>query len=161
MRKPKKETENRTKCYSCKGIEWITLTTPRKLHHFIYSRKNLLLTLIIALVAYFATLGQPETVRRTVATFVFVAGCWIFEVFPLPITGLMIPVLLTLLGVFSLKDAFAPFSHSIIFLMVGSLAIGQSITKHGLDKWIAFNLQTYSRGRIDRLVFLVMFTTAS
>jgi sodium-dependent dicarboxylate transporter 2/3/5 len=160
MGKPAKETENGTKCYSCKAVEWITYTTPRRLHNFIYSRKNLLLTLIIALVAYFATSGQVEIVRRTIATFVFAAGCWIFEVFPLPITGLMIPTLLTLLGVFSPKDAFSPFSHSIIFLMIGGLVLGQSITKHGLDKWIALNLLTYSKGRIDRLVFLVMFTTA-
>ena len=90
MVKPETETENGTKCYSCKVIEWITHTTPRKLHNFIYSRKNLLLTLIIALVAYFVTSGQEEIVRRTIAAFVFAAGCWIFEVFPLTITGLMI-----------------------------------------------------------------------
>jgi len=160
MGKPPRASEDETPCYSCKALQWIPFTTPRKLRSFLYSRKNFFLTLLSALVAYFLTSGQPEIVRRTIATFVFAAGCWIFEVFPLPITGLMIPVLLTLLGVFSPKDAFTPFSHSIIFLMIGGLVIGQSITKHGLDKWIAFNLLTYSKGRIDRLVLLVMFTTA-
>ena len=159
MGKPADEIDDGTKCYSCKGIKWTIHTTPRKLHNFVDSKKNLVLTLVIALVAYLGTVDQPEIVRRTVATFIFAAGCWIFEVFPLPITGLMIPVVLTLLGVSSPKDAFAPFSHSIIFLMIGGLVLGQSITKHGLDKWIAFNLLTYSKGRIDRLVFLVMIAT--
>ena len=75
MGKPAKGTENGTKCYSCKVVEWITYATPRKLHKFIYSRKNLLLAFIIALVAYFVTSGQPEIARRTIATFVFAAGC--------------------------------------------------------------------------------------
>ena len=147
-------------CISCKRIEWIAYTTPRRLHKFLYSRRNFLLALAIAVVVYFGTSGQTEIVRRTAATFVFAAGCWALEVFPLPITGLMIPIALSLLGVFSPKDAFAPFSHSIIFLMIGGLVLGQSIRKHGLDKWIGYNLLTYSRGSIDRLVLLVMFAAA-
>ena len=98
MKEAKKETEDETTCYSCKGLTWIPFSTPRKLRSFIYSRKNLLITLIITVVTYLVTSGQPEMVRKTLATFVFAAGCWIFEVFPLPVTGLMIPVVLTLLA---------------------------------------------------------------
>ncbi|HDQ05778.1 MAG TPA: hypothetical protein ENN36_03525, partial [Candidatus Bathyarchaeota archaeon] len=147
-------------CYFCKQIKWVTYEAPAKLHKFLYSKKNLLLVIIIAVFTYFVTTGQPEVVRRTLATFVFAAGCWMLEVFPLPITGLMIPAMLTLLGVFPPKDAFAPFSNSIIFLMIGGLVLGQSIKKHGLDKWISFSLLTYSRGNIDRLILLVMAATA-
>ncbi len=147
-------------CLSCKPIDWISYETPRKLHKFLYSRRNLLLAIIFAIVAYLVTYSQPEIMRRTIATFVFAAGCWTLEVFPLPITGLMIPVVLTLLGVFSPKDAFAPFSNSIVFLMIGGLVIGQSLVKHGLDKWIGYTLLTYSKGSIDRLVMLVMFGSA-
>ena len=147
-------------CLSCKPIDWISYETPRKLHKFLYSRRNLLLAIIFAIVAYLVTYSQPEIMRRTIATFVFAAGCWTLEVFPLPITGLMIPVMLTLLGVFSPKDAFAPFSNSIVFLMIGGLVLGQSIVKHGVDKWIGYNLLTYSKGSIDRLVMLVMFVSA-
>lgn len=160
MGKRSNKTEDGATCYPCKGIEWITHTTPRKLHHFLYSRKNLIVTLVMALSVYVLTSGQPEAIRRTVATFVFAAGCWIFEVFPLPITGLMIPGALTLLGVFSPTAAFTPFSHPIIFLMLGGLVLGQAITKHGLDQGIALTMLTYSKGSIDRLVFLVMLTTA-
>ena len=154
------ETGEGRRYYVYKGIEWLIQATKRKFGNFVYSRRYLFLTLIITLVAYFVISGQPEIVRRTIATLVFAAGCWIFEVFPMPITGLMIPAALTLLGVFSPQEAFTPFSHSIIFLMIGGLVLGQSLTRHGLDKWIGLNLLTYSQGRVDRLVFLVMFTTA-
>lgn len=158
-RKKAAATED-AECVSCNRIEWIAYTTPRRLHKFLYSRRNFFLALLMGAVAYFVTSGQPEIVRRTLATFAFGAGCWALEVFPLPITGLMIPVVLTLLGVFPPNEAFAPFSNSIIFLMIGGLVLGQSIRKHGLDKWIGYNLLTSSKGSIDRLVLLVMFTAA-
>ena len=72
----------------------------------------------------------------------------------------MIPVVLSLLGVFSPSEAFAPFSNSIIFLMIGGLVLGQAIKKHGLDKWIGYNLIAYSKGKIDRLIILTMSVTA-
>lgn len=165
MGKSEKEKTEETatedvKCRLCKRIEWTTLATPRRLHNFLYSKRNLLIVIIIAVVVYFATPYQPEMVRRVVATFAFAAGCWVLEVFPLPITGLMIPVVLSLLGVFSPQQAFTPFSNSIIFLMIGGLVLGQSLKKHGLDKWIGYNLITYSKGKIDRLILLVMLATA-
>lgn len=147
-------------CRSCKRISWTALATPRRLNSFIYSKRNLVFAIVVAVVAYFVTSGQTEVVRKVAATFAFAASCWVLEVFPLPITGLMIPIMLTLLGVFSPQQAFAPFSNSVIFLMIGGLVLGQSIKKHGLDKWIGYNLMTYSRGKIDRLILLTMFATA-
>lgn len=156
---PKLNVEDK-KCRSCRRIEWVTFSMPRKLNSFIYSRRNLFVAIIFAVISYFLLSGQPEMIRRVVATFTFAAGCWILEVFPLPITGLMIPVLLSLFGVFSPQQAFAPFSNSIIFLMIGGLVLGQAIKKHGLDRWIGYNLITYSKGKIDRLILLTMLVTA-
>jgi sodium-dependent dicarboxylate transporter 2/3/5 len=154
------DSEEKKECYFCKPIKWTAFEVPTKLSKFLYSRKNLFFVLIIAVLVYFITFNQPEIIRRTLTTFVFAAGCWMLEVFPLPITGLAIPVMLTLLGVFNPKEAFAPFSNSIIFLMIGGLVLGQSIKKHGLDKWIGYNLLTYSKGKIDRLILLVIAATA-
>ena len=156
----KTDSEEKKKCYFCKPIKWTAFEVPPKLSKFLYSKKNLFFVLIIAILVYFMTFNQPEIVRRTLTTFVFAAGCWMLEVFPLSITGLTIPVMLTFLGVFNPQEAFAPFSNSIIFLMVGGLVLGQSIKKHGLDKWIGYNLLTYSKGKIDRLILLVMAATA-
>jgi sodium-dependent dicarboxylate transporter 2/3/5 len=147
-------------CYWCEPIQWVTYKIPKKFFKILDSKKNLLLVFIITLVVYVLTENQPDLVQKTLITFVFAAGCWMLEVFPLSITGLMIPVMLTILGVFNPKDAFTPFSNSIIFLMIGGLVLGQSIKKHGLDKWIGYNLLTYSKGKIDRLILLVMATTA-
>jgi solute carrier family 13 (sodium-dependent dicarboxylate transporter), member 2/3/5 len=158
--KPQKEAMREAECRSCKRINWTAFATPRRLNSFIYSRRNLLFAVIVAFTAYFVASGQTEIVKRVAATFAFAASCWVLEVFPLPITGLTVPIMLTLLGVFSPQAAFAPFSNSVIFLIIGGLVLGQSIKKHGLDKWIGYNLMSYSRGKIDRLILLTMFVTA-
>ena len=158
--KPHEKAMEEAECRSCKRISWTAWATPRRLNSFIYSRRNLLFAIVVAVVVYFVASSQTEVVRKVAATFAFAASCWVLEVFPLPITGLMIPIMLTLLGVFSPQQAFAPFSNSVIFLMIGGLVLGQSIRKHGLDKWIGYNLMAYSRGKIDRLILLTMFATA-
>ncbi|MBS7651404.1 SLC13/DASS family transporter [Candidatus Bathyarchaeota archaeon] len=154
-----KKLQNKIECYSCKHVEWSTLIITPKLK-FLHSNKNFLLVIFLSFASYIVTAGQPEILRKVVATFILSSGCWILEVFPLPITGLMIPAVLTLLGVFLPKDAFAPFSHPIIFLMIGGLVLGQAIRKHELDKRIALTLLIYSKGELEMLVLLVMFTAA-
>ena len=53
-------------CRSCKRIEWVTFVMPRKLHSFIYSKRNLFIAIIVAVIVYFLASGQPEMVRRVV-----------------------------------------------------------------------------------------------
>lgn len=114
---------------------------------------------LISFLIYFVAFEQPEIIRRTLAVFAFAASCWVLEVFPLPMTGLAIPLMLTILGVFEPREAFAPFSNPIIFLMLGGLVLGQSIRKHQIDKLISYNILFYSKGNIDRLIFLSMLST--
>ena len=72
--KPHKKLINADECRSCKRINWTEWLTPRKLS-FIYSRRNLLFAIIVALAAYFLTSGQTEIIRRVAATFAFAASC--------------------------------------------------------------------------------------
>ena len=142
-------------------IEWIHVPRTKRLHDFIYDQRNLLIAIAAAVITYGITYEQPEVIRRTMAVFVFAALSWLLEVFPIAITGLTIPVLLTLLGVFDVNEAFAPFSHPVIFLFIGGLVMGQSMKRHGLDKRLALAMLSYSKGRIDRLVLFVMLGTAA
>lgn len=138
------------------NFNWVSFPIPKKLNF----KRNFLIVFILAIMTYFLTFSLPEIMRRTLAVFVLSAGFWVLEVFPLPITGLMIPVILTLLGVFSPENAFIPFAHPVVFLMIGGLVLGESIKKYDLDKWIAYNVLKYSKGKLDRLIFLMMLVSA-
>ncbi|MCI0496727.1 MAG: SLC13 family permease [Thermoplasmata archaeon] len=140
-------------------LAWVAPTMPVRLHRFLYSRRNFFFSLAAAAAAYLLLTGHPEMIRRTMAVFVFAAACWMLEVFPIYITGLMIPLPITLLGIFPPDEAFAPFSHPVIFMLLGGLVLGQAMSKHGLDRRLAYRMIIMSRGRIDRLVAIIMFAT--
>ena len=137
-------------------LRWVKVPRPTRLHDFVYDRRGILACALAGLVAYLLTYEQPEEVRRVMAIFVFTAGCWLLEVFPVAITGLMVPVLLALSGTFEVEAAFAPFAHPVIFLFIGGLVLGESMRSHGLDRRIAYTMLVWSRGNINRLVLLVM-----
>jgi sodium-dependent dicarboxylate transporter 2/3/5 len=141
-------------------LEWVKVGRPRRLHQFAYDRRGIILCALAGAAAYVLTQGQPEEVRRVMAIFVFTAGCWLLEVFPISITGLLVPVLLAFAGTFSVEEAFAPFAHPVVFLFIGGLVLGESMRSHGLDRRIAFAMLTWSRGNINRLVLVVMLGVA-
>ena len=155
------ESEVAGAIHRVRRLEWVHVPRPKRLHDFIYNQRNFLITVAVALLTYGITYQQPEVIRRTLAVFVFAASSWLLEVFPIAITGLTIPVLLTLLGVFEVGEAFAPFSHPVIFLFIGGLVMGQSMKRHGLDKRLALAMLAWSKGRVDRLVLFVMLGTAA
>jgi sodium-dependent dicarboxylate transporter 2/3/5 len=63
---------------------------------------------------------------------------WITEPIPIPATALLAPVAAVFFGVAGAKEVFAPFSHPVIFLFIGSFFIAEAMTVHGLDRRIAF-----------------------
>ena len=141
-------------------LEWTSFPEPKRYFTFFYSKKYIILVLLLTLATYLLTQGQSEPIRRVAAIFVLVAGCWLFEIFPIYITGLMVPVLLTFAGIFKPAEAFEPFAHPVIFLLIGGLTLGQAVVKHGIDRRIAFSILRYSMGKLEGVVMVSMLTTA-
>jgi sodium-dependent dicarboxylate transporter 2/3/5 len=141
-------------------IRWIQAPQRSRYFEGIYSKRYFIICAFASLFTYFVLSGQDEMVRRVGAIFVFAAGCWLLEVFPIYITGLMIPVALTLTGVYSPSESFSSFANPVIFLLLGGLVIGQSFRKYGLDKRLAYSVLLRSKGNLDRIVLLLMLVTA-
>jgi sodium-dependent dicarboxylate transporter 2/3/5 len=92
------------------------------------------LIFIVILLIPFPSLTYEAHVLASIWGFVVVL--WFCESIPLPVTGLIGPVLCTILGVCSAKDAFASFSNDVIFVFIGSFIIAQAMIEYGLDKRI-------------------------
>jgi len=86
------------------------------------------------------------------------AGLWLSEALPPPVTALIVPLLSVALGVFSVKEAFAPFAHPLIFLFLGSFALAAALSARGLDAAVARLLTALSGGRFLRAAFLLMLS---
>ena len=120
---------------------------------------------IVGLVIFFITLilifsmNVTDEVKRGLVILSFAGTFWIFEIIPLPITALSVPILGVLLGIDSVKGSFSSFSHPIIFLFLGGFALATALQKYSIDKFIAYKIVSFSRGSLflsSVLLFVVV-----
>jgi sodium-dependent dicarboxylate transporter 2/3/5 len=74
------------------------------------------------------------------AVFLLIVVWWVTECIPIPVTALLIPVFLTVLGICSVAEAFAPFANPIIMLFLGSFVLARAMCVHGLDQRLAYSV---------------------
>lgn len=98
--------------------------------------------------------------KKSLAAFVFTGSVLALQPVSLPIAGLMIAVVQVLLGIANPNQAFEPFSRPVIFLVLGSLFLAESLRKHGLTRRLAIKSIVASRGNVKKLLFGLMCVAA-
>jgi sodium-dependent dicarboxylate transporter 2/3/5 len=93
------------------------------------------------MVAYFSpVLSDKPQAHKLLAVFLLVVIWWVTECIPIPITALLIPVLITVFAISSVREAFAPFANPIIMLFLGSFILARAMCVHALDQKLAFSV---------------------
>lgn len=85
---------------------------------------------------------------------------WISEVVPIPVTSLLPILLVPLLGIASVKEVTAPYSHPTIYLFLGGFMLGMAMERWHLHKRIALNIMLRTGVRPDRQIAGFMIATA-
>lgn len=120
--------------------------------------------LIMSVVVFFILLYFPlfknQLTSKTFSLFVLVALLWMTEAVPLALTGIMIPVIASLLGIIQPKEAFMQFGNPVIFLFLGGFILAGALTKHSIDKLLAQKLIRLSKGNFYRSSILMMLCTS-
>jgi len=123
-----------------------------------------ILFLLASISAFFLLLYFPlfesREASQTFALFVLVAVLWMTEAIPLALTGIMIPVVASLLGLAQPTEAFTQFSHPIIFLFLGGFVLAGALTRHAIDKMLAGKLIKLSKGNFYWSAVLMMLSTS-
>lgn len=120
----------------------------------------LLIAITLFCVLLYLPLFKDDTVQRAFALLVLVAALWITEAIPLPLTGLLIPVMACLMHLAEPREAFSEFAHPIIFLFMGGFALAGALSRHSLDKLMAQKLIGLARGNFYHSAVLLMLATA-
>jgi sodium-dependent dicarboxylate transporter 2/3/5 len=105
--------------------------------------------------------GLPLRGQYALATMFFAAVLWVSGVFPLAVTALSIPILLTGFGVYAdMDEALAGFADHIIFLFIAGFMLANALQKYDIDRRIALYMMATMGTSPRRLVGSVMIATA-
>jgi sodium-dependent dicarboxylate transporter 2/3/5 len=84
--------------------------------------------------------GLAPDAHRLAAVVVWIVTWWVTEPVPIPVTALLVPVLLVVLRIATVRDALAPFGDPVIYLFLGSFVLAAAMSRHGLDRRLAFRI---------------------
>lgn len=130
-------------------------------------RTGLWLAPLVFLLVWFLPLnGLSMQAHRLAAVIGFTVVLWVTEAIPLAASALLGPALCILLGVSEAKenpakDVLKSFGDPIVFVFIGGFLLAEGISRHGLDRRIAFRvlgMPWVSRGPMRVLVAFAAVT---
>ncbi|MCB0044100.1 MAG: DASS family sodium-coupled anion symporter [Caldilineaceae bacterium] len=120
---------------------------------------------VLAITGAVLLMPQPEGLsvegQRALALFAFTGAILSLEPAPLPIAALVVPIAQIALGIDTASGAFAPFGQPVVFLILASLFLAESLRKHGLTRRLALYAIVLSEGNFRRLLLGLMVITAT
>ncbi|RLM56464.1 anion transporter [Halobellus sp. Atlit-31R] len=124
-------------------------------------------SLILALVVTGAVAGAPtpagldRAAQLALATMALASILWVTKALPLALTALLIPVVLTIFGIYDqMETALSGFADPLIFLFVAGFMLAKALQTHSIDRRLALYLINWM-GRSPRLLILtIMISTA-
>ncbi|MBT8043535.1 MAG: DASS family sodium-coupled anion symporter [Verrucomicrobiae bacterium] len=103
---------------------------------------------------------NPETVRTGLAILTLAAVLWLTEALPLALTAILIPLLSALTGVMDVGGSFSGFAHPLIFLFLGGFGLAASLSRQGLDRWLATKILALGRGKFHTTAIALFLVSA-
>ena len=102
--------------------------------------------------------GQPE-VTRMAAVAILMAGWWITEAIPIPITSLLPIALFPLLGILDGRTTAATYFNHLIFLFIGGFLFAIAMQRWDLHRRIALRILRFLGTRPTRVLLGFMCST--
>jgi sodium-dependent dicarboxylate transporter 2/3/5 len=99
-------------------------------------------------------------IKAGLSILILVAGLWMTEALPIPMTALLIPLLATLFEVSSLTDSLAPFASPVVYLVFGGFILAAVLHKHGLDHWLAALTLRHCGNHTGKILIGIFIVTA-
>jgi sodium-dependent dicarboxylate transporter 2/3/5 len=115
------------------------------------------LVLGLAIIGLFFILPIPKGLSKagmyTFAVMITTVFWWLTETLPIPVTGMMVPVLLHVTGVLTLdKIVASSFGDSLVAFLIGVLALSVAFSKSGLGKRLTYLLLSFSGTKVSKVI---------
>ena len=109
---------------------------------------------------YFHPPGLSDQANAVLASTLWIAVWWIFEVTDISVTALLPIILFPLTEALDIKTTTAAYGHKYIFLYMGGFILAITIEKWNLHKRIALNIINFIGAGISRIILGFMLATA-
>lgn len=119
-------------------------------------RFGLVLLLTLGVLVLPSPPGLSPEAHRALAVFVFTGSLLALEPVSLPIAALMVPIATVALGIATAPQAFETFSRPVVFLILASLFLAESLRKHGITRRLALATIIASGGGTSMLLLGMM-----
>ena len=103
---------------------------------------------------------SAEEVRTGLAILVLAAMLWLSEALPLALTAVLIPVVASLTRSLDVTASFAGFAHPLIYLFLGGFGLAASLSRQGLDQWLAGGILQLGRGHFHATAIALFLVSA-
>ena len=103
---------------------------------------------------------RAEEVRTGLAILVLAAMLWLSEALPLALTAVLIPVVASLTRSLDVTASFAGFAHPLIYLFLGGFGLAASLSRQGLDQWLAGGILQLGRGHFHATAIALFLVSA-
>jgi sodium-dependent dicarboxylate transporter 2/3/5 len=95
--------------------------------------------LLFLIILFLPAPGLSANAHKLSAILALMIVLWMTEGLPLAVTAMLGPTLAVLLGITTVRTAFASFADPIIFLFIGSFILAEAMFVHRLDRRMAFS----------------------
>ncbi len=100
------------------------------------------------------------TINHGLSLFIFIAILWLTEAIHVTVTALLVPVMAVLMGISELQPAISHFSNPTIYLFFGGFALAAALHKQQIDQYLAQQILTFAKGRLQTATLLLFGITA-
>lgn len=114
----------------------------------------------LLILTFFKPDGLSKQGIAVLATTLWIAIWWIFEVIPIAVTALLPIILFPLTGAMSLNSTTTSFGHKYVFLYIGGFILAIAIEKWNLHKRIALNIIKTIGTNVKQIILGFMLATA-
>ncbi|NLI91718.1 MAG: DASS family sodium-coupled anion symporter [Peptococcaceae bacterium] len=111
----------------------------------------------LAIIGLFFILPIPKGLSKagmyTLGVMITTVFWWLTETLPIPVTGMMVPVLLHLTGILTIDKVIASsFGDSLVAFLIGVLALSVAFSKSGLGKRLTYLLLSFSGTKVNKVI---------
>lgn len=109
---------------------------------------------------FFHPEGLSKEANAVLASTLWIATWWVFEVVPIAVTAMLPIILFPLTGAMALNTTTAAFGHKYVFLYIGGFTLAIAIEKWNLHKRIALNVINLIGTSVKNIILGFMVATA-